>query len=93
MKKSTPVKKHVRRKPTARPSLLAKAEPINPNFFYRMPEGWKFFGYKPTQLNEKIKSGVVPKPIILDGSADGRARGWFGSTIIKWQNDKMEAAA
>jgi predicted DNA-binding transcriptional regulator AlpA len=92
VKKSTQtIKKRTRRKPTARPSLLADSQPINPNFFYRKAEGWKFFGYKTTQLDEKIKSGLIPAPIILDGSIDGRARGWFGSTIIQWQTDLIAA--
>jgi hypothetical protein len=41
------------------------ALPINPDFFYRRTEGWKFFGYAATQLDEKIKTGEIPTPIAL----------------------------
>jgi hypothetical protein len=96
VKKSTQTiqkRKTKRKTPTPKPSLLANSEPINPNFFYRKPEGWKFFGYRLTQLDLKISEGVVPTPIVLDGSPNGRARGWFGSTILKWQQDLIDAAA
>lgn len=90
--KTSTVKKTKRRSPTARPSLLANAEPINPDFFYRKAEAWKFFGYKPTQLDLKIKSGAVPMPVALDPD-DGRATGWYGRTILAHQATRIPKPA
>jgi predicted DNA-binding transcriptional regulator AlpA len=65
--------------------------PINPDFFYRKIEGWKFFGYAATQLEEKIKAGVIPTPVALDDG--GRACGWFGRTILEWQASRVAKPA
>jgi hypothetical protein len=70
-----------------------KIEPeasIHPDHFYRYNEGYKWFGYMSTQMNERIKSGDVPMPISL--SDHGRARGWFGRSIIAWQREREEKA-
>lgn len=64
---------------------------LSPDHFYRLADGPHFFGYGPTVLAEKIETGEVPKPIALSDS--GRARGWFGRTIIAWQRSREEAAA
>ncbi|MDF0521590.1 hypothetical protein P0R31_30550 [Bradyrhizobium yuanmingense] len=64
---------------------------IHPDHFYRMVDGPAFYGYGPTVLAEKIETGEVPKPISL--SESGRARGWFGRTILAWQRSREEAAA
>jgi len=65
--------------------------PLDPGQFYRWSEGWKYFGYKSTQLDEKIKSGEIPAPISLSDS--GRAKGWYGRHIIAWQAEREAAAA
>jgi predicted DNA-binding transcriptional regulator AlpA len=57
-----------------------------PDYFYRVHQGSKFFGYSNTVLHLKIESGEIPAPIAL--SDRGRARGWFGRTIIKWQAER-----
>jgi predicted DNA-binding transcriptional regulator AlpA len=64
--------------------------PLDPGQFYRRGEGWKYFGYKSTQLDEKIKSGEIPAPISLSDS--GRACGWFGRQILAWQAEREAAA-
>jgi hypothetical protein len=59
---------------------------IHPDWFYRVSDAWKFFGYRNSVLHIKIATGEVPAPIAL--SDGGRARGWFGRTIIKWQQER-----
>jgi hypothetical protein len=87
------VKRNPRRK-------IEQEERIHPDFFYRYADGPKFFGYGLTTLAERIKSGDedadllkrrnVPRPVHLaDG---GRAKGWFGRTIIEWQAEQMAKA-
>jgi predicted DNA-binding transcriptional regulator AlpA len=71
-------------------SRLDDTQPINPDFFYRKNEGPKYFGYKLSQQDEKIKTGVIPKPVALD--EDGRACGWFGKTILAWQAGRIAKA-
>jgi hypothetical protein len=46
-----------------------------------MREGPRYFGYRHTQLDEKIRSGEIPAPLSL--SASGRAKGWLGRQIIE----------
>jgi predicted DNA-binding transcriptional regulator AlpA len=58
---------------------------------YRPSEARHFFGFKPTQLTEKIRLGEIPAPIPLSDS--GRAVGWLGSQIIEWQAQRIAAAA
>jgi predicted DNA-binding transcriptional regulator AlpA len=55
-----------------------------PDWFYRLVDPTRYFGYSPTQLDEKIRTGQVPAPISLSDSG-GRAKGWFGRQIIAWQ--------
>jgi predicted DNA-binding transcriptional regulator AlpA len=57
------------------------AEKLSPNQIIRKRDGEKYFGYRHTQLDEKIKSGAIPEPIKLGP----RARGWLGSQILEWQ--------
>jgi predicted DNA-binding transcriptional regulator AlpA len=54
-------------------------------------EARNYFGYQPTQLDEKIKAGEIPTPIPL--SDTGRAVGWLGSQIIEWQAKRVAAVA
>jgi hypothetical protein len=65
--------------------------PINPDHLYRWADGPRYFGYASTVLNEKIDDGHVPMPVYL--SDDGRARGWFGRTILAWQREQEAKAA
>jgi hypothetical protein len=84
------------RKPNRRKNTLKKEKrerkyrPLYPDYFYRLNEGPNYFGYKPTQQNEAIKKGIIPRPCNL--SPDGRAKGWFGRTIIEHQQ-KVQATA
>jgi predicted DNA-binding transcriptional regulator AlpA len=63
--------------------MSEKIEELDPNQIVRMSEGPKYFGYKHTQLPEKIKSGEIPAPFLL--SDTGRAKGWTGRQIIEHQ--------
>jgi predicted DNA-binding transcriptional regulator AlpA len=64
--------------------------PLREDDFYRMAEAERFFGYRHSRLHEAIKKGVIPKPIsISDG---GRMNGWFGRTIIAWQQEREAKA-
>jgi predicted DNA-binding transcriptional regulator AlpA len=66
------------------------AQPLNPDFFYRLYEGPLFFGVARSRLNDLIAENKIPKPIPL--SDGGRAKGWFGSQIIQWKADRLKAA-
>ena len=65
-------------------------KPLLPDKFYRLYDGPQYFGYSYTQLDLRIKKGEIPTPISL--SANGRARGWFGRSIIAWQAEREAAA-
>jgi hypothetical protein len=52
---------------------------LDPNQIFRLHEGPRLFGFKPSQIDTKIKSGELPTPLAL--SATGRARGWTGHQI------------
>ena len=65
--------------------------PLYPDLLYRINDARKYFGYRPTQLAERIKSGDVPAPVRL--SSSGRAAGWFGRQIIAWQAERIAASA
>jgi predicted DNA-binding transcriptional regulator AlpA len=73
-----------------KPQMPEEPRPLVPGEFYRRSENWKYYGYRPTQLEEKIKSGEIPPPISL--SDTGRACGWFGRTIIAWQQEREAAS-
>jgi predicted DNA-binding transcriptional regulator AlpA len=78
----------VRKKPALPPRI---GGPLNPDILYRLTDARKYFGLRPTQLTEKIKSGEVPPPVRL--STSGRAAGWFGRQIIAWQAERLAASA
>ena len=90
MKKPTQVKQR-RKHESTQPKVSRDVLPINPDFFYRKIEGPKYFGYKLTQQDEKIKAKVIPTPVALD--EDGRACGWFGRTILDWQAKRVAKVA
>lgn len=64
---------------------------IHPNEIIRFKDGHRFFGYKKTQITEKIEEGEIPEPVLL--SDTGRARGWFGQQILDYQQKRREKAA
>ncbi len=67
-------------------------ELLRPHHVVRYHEGPRFFGFGPTALSVKIKSGQIPSPKYL--SDDGRARGWTGDQILAWREatDAAQAA-
>ena len=67
-----------------------KLDELDPNQIVRFREGRKYFGYAHSQLDEKIKNGEIPAPISL--SDTGRAKGWTGRQIIKWQAEREAAS-
>lgn len=67
-----------------------KLDELDPYQIVRFYEGAKYFGYKHSQLPEKIKSGEIPAPFPLSDS--GRAKGWTGRQIIKWQAEREAAS-
>jgi hypothetical protein len=69
----------------------AQLRPLVPYEIYRKVEAGPYFGYKATQLDEQIKKGHIPKPILL--SPGGRAKGWLGQQIIDHHARLMKAAA
>ncbi|MCK1570787.1 hypothetical protein [Bradyrhizobium sp. 174] len=89
----TELRRKLRRKKDQRQDRRRQLDemPLNADFFYRLTDGWKFFGLKPTSLNEAIKTGKVPTPVALTDS--GRAKGWFGRTILAWQQEREAKAA
>jgi predicted DNA-binding transcriptional regulator AlpA len=72
----------------AAPALPA---PLDPHQIVRKGEGKKYFGFGPTQLDEKIKKHEIPAPIPLSNS--GRAVGWTGAMIIEHHRQLAAAAA
>ena len=63
---------------------------LDPHQVVRWHEGPKYFGYKLTQQDEKIKLGEIPAPLRLSDS--GKAKGWFGSQIIEHQQRLLKRA-
>jgi predicted DNA-binding transcriptional regulator AlpA len=64
-------------------AAVDEGRPLSPNEIVRLHDGARWFGVKRTQLQEKIKSGEIPKPAKL--SRTGRATGWTGAQIIAHQ--------
>ena len=64
-------------------------EGLHPNQVIRLKEARRYFGYGHSRLAEMIDSGEIPKPVALGE----RSRGWLGSQIIEWQQQRLEAAA
>jgi predicted DNA-binding transcriptional regulator AlpA len=67
-----------------------KLAELHPSEIVRLRDGAKFFGFKHSQLDEKIKSGEIPAPFPL--SESGRAVGWTGAQIIEHQRRRLAAA-
>ena len=66
------------------------ADGLHPNEIVRYGEGARYFGYRHSQLGEKIKSGEIPAPFSL--SDGGRAKGWTGRQILEHQRARLAAA-
>src|SRR5206468_2628638 len=64
---------------------------LSPNQLVRLRDGEKYFGYKPTQRDKKIKQGLIPRPMRF--SPGGRAVGWTGAQIIEHHRQLRELAA
>jgi hypothetical protein len=62
--------------------------PINPDRIYRECDARDIFGYGPSQLRQKIKSGAIPKPVLLS-APPSRGRGWYGWMINDYR-EKLE---
>jgi len=63
------------------------AQGLDPNGIYRKAEGPKYFGLGPSQIDEAIKSGKIPRPFpLVDG---GKAQGWTGQQIIDHQAKRI----
>ena len=67
-----------------------KKPELDPDEVVRQCDGLKYFGYKSTQLAEKIKAGEIPAPFAL--SPGGRAKGWLGRQIIEHHQRLIEAS-
>src|SRR6266446_3535873 len=64
--------------------------PLDPNRIYRECDSRELFGFGPTALKEKIRSGDIPAPKLL-AAPPSRARGWWGWQINEWA-DRVEKA-
>ena len=67
------------------------SRPLIAGQFYRLHEGPNYFGFSLNRQDDLIKSGQLPPPI--SPSDNGRAKGWFGRTILKWQEEREAASA
>jgi hypothetical protein len=92
--KTTSPQKSVRKKPARQNPLQRLRERVprtlHPDLFYRQFEGPNYFGLAPAMLQNAINRGEVPAPIALTDT--GRAKGWFGRTIIRWQLEREATA-
>jgi hypothetical protein len=61
-------------------------EGLNPLQIIRLEDGPLYFGFRMTQLLEKIKLREIPEPQFL-APPPSRARGWTGKQIIEWHRE------
>ena|ERR1700722_15316871 len=80
----------VEKEPAQQATSTTDIAGIHPFSIVRYEDGYRVFGYKPTQLAEQIKLGAVPKPKYL-GAPPSRAKGWTGDQIIQHYRD-LEAS-
>jgi predicted DNA-binding transcriptional regulator AlpA len=64
--------------------------PLSAGQFYRKGEAEIYFGCGPTKIDQMIADGEIEPPISITDT--GRAVGWFGETIIAWQQRRKAAA-
>jgi prophage regulatory protein len=57
------------------------------NRFYRRSELSQYVGLRRTQIDELIKRGEFPRPILLSDA--GRAVAWLESDLIAWQMRRL----
>jgi predicted DNA-binding transcriptional regulator AlpA len=78
-------KKPIAKKKKIKPPVATL--PLVPDRIYRWKEvvANRYFGYSDTNLAMLIARGEIPAPVRL--SSGGRAVGWTGRTILKFQND------
>jgi predicted DNA-binding transcriptional regulator AlpA len=65
-------------------------EPIDPSRIYRTREAEKYFGLRESQIAREVAAGNIPAPMKI--TPNGRARGWLGRVIIKWQEQRLAAS-
>jgi predicted DNA-binding transcriptional regulator AlpA len=65
---------------------------IDPAKIYRRysEEAEKIIGLKRSAIDDGIKNGSIPKPLLL--TEQGRATGWLGVTLIELQRKRMAMA-
>ena len=66
-----------------------KIDELDPRQIVRKGQGPKYFGLRPTALDEAIKAKRIPAPFVL--IEGGHATGWLGSQIIEWQAQRLAA--
>ena len=60
---------------------------LDANQIVRQADGWKYFGYGHSRLEELIRAGKIPKPFpLVEG---GRAKGWLGRQIIEHHRQRL----
>jgi hypothetical protein len=64
--------------------------PLNADWFYRLSDRPKYFGYGLSVIPDKIEVGEIPPLVSLSDS--GRGKGWFGRTILRWQAEREAKA-
>jgi predicted DNA-binding transcriptional regulator AlpA len=67
--------------------MASEPKELSSNEIVRWKDGPKYFGFKRTVLNAKIRSGEIPEPMPL--SDTGRATGWLGRVILEWQASRL----
>jgi predicted DNA-binding transcriptional regulator AlpA len=65
-------------------------EEIEPNRIYRTREAEKYFGLRESQITREIAAGNIPPPMKI--TPNGRAKGWLGKVILKWQAERLAAS-
>ena len=63
---------------------------LDPDEIVRWKNGPKYFGLRPSQLNENIKKGLIPPPFpLVEG---GRGKGWTGRMIQDHHQSRQATA-
>jgi hypothetical protein len=74
-----------------RATVAGTAQDLHPRGIYRKETGPKWFGLGPTQIDEGIKTGKIPRPFAL--TEGGKAKGWTGQQIIDYQAERIATTA
>lgn len=72
--------------------MIAEDEAINPNFVYRThsPIVINVIGLGPSQQKVAVENGDLPPPFEL--TSGGKARGYYGSTLLEIKAKRIAAA-